>query len=91
MDEFGPIDDVNPAVAMDDEEVAGLLAEVGSSHDDGFKVVSHKIKPKNQPKNQPKHQPKPQPKPQPLAKPLSPLKTTVPLPPPPFPTLPCSP
>jgi hypothetical protein len=82
MDEFGPIDDddvdVNPDVAMDDEEVAGLLDEDGSSHDDGFKTVSYKAQPKlkakpnTQPNPNPHPQPKTQPKPQPPAKPLSP-------------------
>jgi hypothetical protein len=56
MDEFGPMNDQNPAVEMDEDEAASLLA------DDGFiKVVHNKAKPKSQPK----------PKPQPQTKSLS--------------------
>ena len=79
MDEFGPLDleseSVAESVAMDEEEVADLLAEGDPNPDDGFKVVTYKAKPKPkvQPKTQPNPQPLPQPKPQSLAKPLSPL------------------
>jgi hypothetical protein len=64
MDEFGPLDQ-NPAMEMDEEEAANLLA------DEGFtKVVHNKVKPNTQPKPQPK--PQPQIKSQPNVPPRSP-------------------
>ena len=71
MDEFGPLDQepVAMAMAMDDDEAAGLLVmddsvldeDVSSLPDDGSKAISYKDQPKTQPKSQPKPQTKSQP------------------------------
>jgi hypothetical protein len=48
MDQFGPRDDHEPVMEMDEDEAASLL------EDDGFiKVVHNKVKPNTQPKPKP--------------------------------------
>ena len=57
MDEFGPIDDQNPDVALNEDEVEELLA--APSPEDGFIVVKNKKpnKVKSKPKVNPNIQP----------------------------------